>query len=404
MNWPLFIAKRFLAKEKKSLARRIVLLSILAVALSVATVLISIFALQGFQQTIGQRVSQLQGDYIIDDAANVEGAEWKPISNRYASMVDSAVSSSGLDWELDAVAQRACIAKSDSEVEGVLALGMSFAAIERLSNLKIRDQEGVYMSKTLASRMNVHQGDKLTLLFFSDTQDSLRSRARRYSVLGLLSQGLDEFDQHTLIIPMPALQAMMPAGASQNRWELRAPVEANTEQIEESVRYIQSILPAGLLRISSVESQNRALFDWLMILDTNVWVMLLLMVSVAAIALSTTLLILILDQTSLVGLLQAMGAQRAGIQRVFWWQGLVIASLGLLVGNATAVGLAWAQNAFQWIRLDAEQYYIDSVVFAIDPSTLLIVNGSALGLCMLLMLLPLRFVRRMSLIIAIRYE
>ena len=380
------------------------LLSILAVALSVATVLISIFALQGFQQTIGQRVSQLQGDYIIDDAANVEGAEWKPLSNDLASLVDSAVSASGIDWVLEPIAQRACIAKSQQEVEGVLAMGMSTSAIARISGAEISESEGVYMSKSLASRMNVQLGDKLTLLFFSDTRDSVRSRARRYPVLGLLSQGLDEFDQHTIILPKFALEAMMPSGASQNRWELRAPVQASPAQIQEAVLRIQSMLPAGVLRISSVESQNRALFDWLMILDTNVWVMLLLMVSVAAIALSTTLLILILDQTALVGLLQAMGAQRDGIQRVFWWQGLVIASLGLLVGNAVALGLAWGQNAFHWIRLDAEQYYIDSVVFAIDPSTLLIVNGSALGLCMLLMLLPLRFVRRMSLINAIRYE
>jgi len=386
------------------LARRIVLLSILAVALSVATVLISIFALQGFQQTIGQRVSQLQGDYIIDDAANVEGAEWKPLSNRLASSVDSAVSASGIDWVLEPVAQRACIAKSQQEVEGVLAMGMSSSAIARISGADISASEGVYMSKSLASRMNVQLGDKLTLLFFSDARDSVRSRARRYPVLGLLSQGLDEFDQHTIILPKFTLEAMMPSGASQNRWELRAPAQASPAKVQEAVLRIQSMLPAGVLRISSVESQNRALFDWLMILDTNVWVMLLLMVSVAAIALSTTLLILILDQTALVGLLQAMGAQRDGIQRVFWWQGLVIASLGLLVGNAVALGLAWGQNAFHWIRLDAEQYYIDSVVFAIDPSTLWIVNGSALGLCMLLMLLPLRFVRRMSLINAIRYE
>jgi lipoprotein-releasing system permease protein len=386
------------------LARRIVLLSILAVALSVATVLISLFALQGFQQTIGQRVSQLQGDYIIDDAANVEGAEWKPLSNRLVSSVDSAVSASGIDWVLEPVAQRACIAKSQQVVEGVLAMGMSTSAIARISGAEISASEGVYMSKSLASRMNVQLGDKLTLLFFSHALDSVRSRARRYPVLGLLSQGLDEFDQHSIILPKFALEAMMPAGASQNRWELRAPVQAAPAQIQEAVLRIQSMLPAGVLRISSVESQNRALFDWLMILDTNVWVMLLLMVSVAAIALSTTLLILILDQTALVGLLQAMGAQRDGIQRVFWWQGLVIASLGLIVGNAVALGLAWGQNAFHWIRLDAEQYYIDSVVFAIDPSTLLIVNGSALGLCMLLMLLPLRFVRRMSLINAIRYE
>ena len=386
------------------MARRIVLLSILAVALSVATVLISIFALQGFQQTIGQRVSQLQGDYIIDDAANVEGAEWKPLSNRLASLVDSAVSASGIDWVLEPVAQRACIAKSQREVEGVLAMGMSTSAIARILGAEISQTDGVYMSKSLASRMNVQLGDKLTLLFFSDARDSVRSRARRYPVLGLLSQGLDEFDQHTIILPKSALESMMPLGASQNRWELRVPAEATPTQIQEAVLRIQSMLPAGVLRISSVESQNRALFDWLMILDTNVWVMLLLMVSVAAIALSTTLLILILDQTALVGLLQAMGAQRDGIQRVFWWQGLVIASLGLIVGNAVAMGLAWGQNAFHWIRLDAEQYYIDSVVFAIDPGTLLVVNGSALGLCMLLMLLPLRFVRRMSLINAIRYE
>ncbi len=386
------------------MARRIVLLSILAVALSVATVLISIFALQGFQQTIGQRVSQLQGDYIIDDAANVEGAEWKPLSNDLASLVDSTVSASGIDWALEPIAQRACIAKSQQEVEGVLAMGMSTSAIARISGSDISESEGVYMSKSLASRMNVQLEDKMTLLFFSDNRDSVRSRARRYPVLGLLSQGLDEFDQHTIILPKFALEAMMPSGASQNRWELRAPSQATPAQIQEAVLRIQSMLPAGVLRISSVESQNRALFDWLMILDTNVWVMLLLMVSVAAIALSTTLLILILDQTALVGLLQAMGAQRDGIQRVFWWQGLVIASLGLLVGNAVALGLAWGQNAFHWIRLDAEQYSIDSVVFAIDPSTLLIVNGSALGLCMLLMLLPLRFVRRMSLINAIRYE
>jgi len=380
----------------------VVILSILAVALSAATVLLSVFALHGFQQTISQKVSELQGDYMIDDPANVEGAEWKALPDVQAHLIRRAVQQSGLDWMLEPVAQRACIAKSQGEVEGVMARGLSQQAILRLKSDADTTRLALYLSKSLATRLNVQEGDAVSLLFFESGKG--RARARRYPVGGFLSQGLDEFDQHSVVVPLEALKTLMPEGHTVSRWELRAPAAVSTEEQERSVSLIQSELPPGLLRISSVETQNRALYDWLRVLDTNLWVMLVLMIAVAVIALSTTLLILMFEQTSLVGLLQALGAHKAAIQQVFWWQGLGIALAGLIMGNALAFGLAWAQNHFQWIQLDAEQYFIDAVVFSTSVSTALWVNVISLVLCMLLMLFPIRFVRKMSVSSALRYE
>jgi lipoprotein-releasing system permease protein len=163
-------------------------------------------------------------------------------------------------------------------------------------------------------------------------------------------------------------------------------------------------LPAGMLRISDSRQFHRQIYDWLAILNTNVWVILTLMALVSIIAMSTILLILMVEKTSFVGIAQAMGGSIAQIQRIFLWQSAYIVSIGVLSGNAIAILLCYIQEKTHFLTLNQEVYFVKYVMVDLDPLAILWVNVGIVIASVLAAILPVQWIKRMTPSRAIRFQ
>jgi lipoprotein-releasing system permease protein len=146
------------------------------------------------------------------------------------------------------------------------------------------------------------------------------------------------------------------------------------------------------------------IFDWLGLLDTNVVIILGLMVIVAVINMITAILILIFERTNMIGLLKALGSSNRQVRNIFLWKASYLILKGLFWGNLVALGLGYLQIKTGFFPLDAESYYLHQVPFYINPLYVLLINGVTFLLCLLMLLLPARIISRISPVKAIRFE
>ena len=167
----------------------------------------------------------------------------------------------------------------------------------------------------------------------------------------------------------------------------------NAENADVALRYTGDD-PAGYPNI----------FDWLSLLDVNVWIILLLMVCVAGVTMVSGLLILILERTSTIGLLKAMGATNAMVRHTFIHLSVFIIVRGLIWGNVIGLGLVGVQAAFGIVKLDPANYYVESVPVLLNGWLILGLNAGALLVTTLALVGPSFLISRIQPAKAIRFD
>ena len=138
----------------------------------------------------------------------------------------------------------------------------------------------------------------------------------------------------------------------------------------------------------TIKEMNPQIFSWLELLDLNVWIILVLMVCVAGFTMISGLLIIIMERTSLIGLLKTLGARNSLIRSTFRWLALSVAVRGLVIGNVLGIGLCLVQQYTGVVRLDAETYYVSEVPVELNWMIILLLNAATLLLCTLALVLP----------------
>jgi lipoprotein-releasing system permease protein len=145
-------------------------------------------------------------------------------------------------------------------------------------------------------------------------------------------------------------------------------------------------------------------FNWLDLININVLIIIVLMVAVAGMNMIATLLIIILDNTRLVGVLKALGAADGQVRRLFLHVALYVIGAGVVLGNAVAFGLAWLQRTTGWIRLPQESYYVSLVPVDYSVGKVLLLNAGIMAACGVLMLLPVLVVARIRPVQVLRFD
>ena len=128
------------------------------------------------------------------------------------------------------------------------------------------------------------------------------------------------------------------------------------------------------------------------------------MTLVAIVNMVTALIILILENTKLIGILKALGMNNQQLQKVFLYQVAAIVGKGLLYGNISALALCFLQLKFHFIKLDETSYYIAYVPIQMNWSLIILVNLATFIICAIALLLPSKLVTKISPIKAIRYN
>ncbi|MEO4767497.1 FtsX-like permease family protein, partial [Bacteroides uniformis] len=153
-----------------------------------------------------------------------------------------------------------------------------------------------------------------------------------------------------------------------------------------------------------VEQLNPQIFAWLGILDVNIWVILILMIGVAGFTMVSGLLIIIIERTSMIGVLKSLGANNFTIRKVFLWFSVFLIGKGMLWGNIIGLAFYFVQRWSGLFKLDPETYYMATVPVSFNIWLFLLLNAGTLLASVLMLLGPSFLITRIHPATSIRYE
>lgn len=380
-------------------------ISILAISLSVGVMIISLAVLNGFQHEITTKVIGFGAHIQLSKYDNNNSFEPQPIvvSSAYLHQVSKipGVSKASL------YAIKAGIVKAGDEMEGVIlkGVGQNFDGTFFKKNLvsgalfnpgsKVKN-DSILISKRFADKLNFKVNDNVIVYFIQNP-----ARVRKFTIAGIYNTGLEDFDNKYLLCDSRHIQKL-------NNWDSTqfAGIEVSIKDfamLDKITTDINEIIPADWIA-SSIREQFPQLFDWLRLQDINVQVIIILMTLVAIVNMVTALIILILENTRLIGILKALGMNNNQLQKVFLYQVGALVGKGLLYGNVTALTLCLLQSHFHFITLDETSYYISYVPVQLNWSHVFFINLGTFFICSLSLLIPSKLVASISPVKAIRFS
>ena len=162
--------------------------------------------------------------------------------------------------------------------------------------------------------------------------------------------------------------------------------------------------PAQFYRVENLNTQCSIYINWLNLLDTNVVVILVLIILVSCFTLISSLFIIILERVNMIGLFKAMGATNLQIRRIFIHMAQRLVVRGLLIGNIIGLGIIFLQLKFRLFPLDADAYYLSFVPMNISWLTVILLNIGVIVMTWLILILPSLLISTLSPARSIRYE
>lgn len=402
-----FISDRLFSLSKEQVSSTVMRLAVTSVALAITVMLISLAVVVGFKNQIRAKVVGFVAPIHIQSLDRNESYEETPFV--VDEKLENTLRTTPGIKHFQRVADKAGMIKTDEEIQGVVMKGVDsgydWSYFEKCLlggslphyNDGERSDE-VLISKVIADRMQLEVQDPMRVWFIDE---DMQARGRKFVVAGIFETGLPEFDGRYVFCDLNQLRKL-------NHWtdEETGLLEVWTDEWEETEDINQALyyeIPVNLASYTARDS-NPQIFDWLDLLDTNVWLILVLMFFVAGITVISMLLIIIIEKTSTIGLLKAMGATDRFVRRVFMYRSIRILLLGMLIGNLVGLGFCLLQQHTGLIQLNPETYYLSAVPIEMHFSTVLLVNIVSFLLWMLMLLIPTAIINRIRPSRSIRFE
>lgn len=413
LMWEFDIAKKIHFKNNSRLSEKpAVVIATIGIALGLAVMILAIGVVIGFKQEVRSKVIGFGSHIQITSFSNNSTYQMEPICFS-ETLADSIKSVYGVT-HTQFFATKPAILKTSSDFEGVVLKGWSANA--DLSFFKKNIVEGtlpnfkdsiilndVLISAHTAHRLGLKVGDPILAYFIEQSV-----RVRKFNIVGVYSTGLEEFDKLFIIGDIRHCQALN--GWNEDEYcgmELMVNNFDNIEDIAYNVFRVTcgKLDPHGTMYyVRGINEIYPQIFGWLDLLDTNVAVILILMLLVSGFNMISGLLILILDKTQFIGTLKALGANNWSIRRIFLTQSLFIIAKGLFWGNIIGIGLCLIQGYFHIFKLDASLYFVDYVPISIEWWHIVILNILSAVTAMLMLVLPSAVISHIVPAKAIKWE
>jgi len=226
-------------------------------------------------------------------------------------------------------------------------------------------------------------------------------RKRPFKIVGIFDLGVEEVDKAFVIGDLSLIRRLNDWRDNQiGGYEVRTRDFDRIDAVSDSVN---NILPPNLKSYTITESYAN-IFEWLKLLDVNTQVILILMLAVAVINMISALLIMILERTSMIGMMKAMGATNLAIQEIFMINAFYLIGFGMILGNLLGLGVCILQDKTYVFKLDQASYYMKFVPISINWVDVVLLNAGTLFICLVVLIIPSMLVTRISPVKAIRFK
>lgn len=414
MNLELFIAKKITYKNKsdKQISRPIINIATLGIALGLSVMILAIAIITGFKAGITEKLTGFGSHIQISNYDNNNSFETYPIDQNLIP-IERLSQIEGVK-HIQPYATKPGIIKTKDEIQGVVLNGASLnqdwsffknklVEGEIINMIPSKKSNQVLISEKLAKLLHLNVGEKLIMYF---VQDPIRQRA--FTISGIYNSGMDEFDKLFVICDMRHIQKL-------NNWEANqvSGIEITIDdfkKLDETKEIIRDNITGifsndgSTFKVRTIKQKYPQIFNWLEMLDINVWIILGLMILVAGFNMVSGLLIIILEKTNMIGILKALGTDNWSVRKIFLYQSAMIIGKGMLLGNLIGIGICLIQYHFQLISLDPVNYYLDTVPINLNWFHLLLLNIGTLIATVSMLLIPSYWITKITPSKAIKFD
>ena len=417
MNFPLFIARRIYSDhtdDRQKVSRPAIRIATAGVAIGLAVMIISVCVVLGFKHTIR--------DKVVGFGSHVQVANFYTLQSNSAdepimmsdSMMNILRHVEGVK-HVQRFAYKQGILKTDEDFLGVMfkGVGPDFDSTFIHQNMvegsipKFSDKAStnrILVSKTMADKLKLKSGDRI-FAYFIDTNGV---RTRRFTISGIYQTNLSQYDKAMCFcdiytaVKLNGWEDGMATGAEltvEDFDRLDATMDVLTKKVN---RTMDS--RGNTYSTKTIREINPQIFSWLDLLDLNVWIILAIMTAVAVVTMASGLLIIILERTTMIGTLKALGARNSTVRHTFLWFAAFIVAKGLLMGDAIALALVYLQKMTGIVRLDPATYYVDTAPVEVNWLFIAALNVATLLIAMFVLVGPSYLISHIHPAKSMRYE
>jgi len=417
VRYELFVGLRFTRARKRNTGRNhfisfISLVSMLGIALGVAALIVVLSVMNGFQKEVRARILGVASHVQITGADN-RLADWQAVAKEAAvhpQVVAAAPFVNAQGMLLFGTAVRGAVVRGivPQLEEKVADIGRNMVAgkLEALAP----GEFGIVLGAELARALGAIPGDKVTLIAPQGlvTPAGILPRLKQFTVAGLFEIGMFEYDSGLALIHVQDAQKLY--GMAENVSGVRLKLQ-DLFQSRAVARDLMARL-RGDIYISDWTRSHANFFRAVQIEKTMMFIILLLIVAVAAFNIVSTLVMAVTDKQPDIAILRTLGASPGGIMQIFIVQGALIGVIGMLLGVAGGIALAvnidvvvpFLERLLNIRFLSREVYYITELPSDLQRGDVIVIALVSLALSLLATIYPSWRASRVNPAEALRYE
>lgn len=415
MNTELFIAKRIYKGDKKNRKRvssPAIKIAIAGIALGLAIMIVAVCIIIGFKKEIREKVIGFGSHIQITSFDSNSSYEHQPIA--FSDTLRNMLENNPEITHVQKFITKPGIIKTDEDFLGVVLKGVfddyDWRFFEKNliegNIINLNDTSGTnqaIISQNIAKKLHLKLGDNFTTYFVQEPV-----RARRFVITGIYETNFEDYDKLYVITDEKILSNL-------NDWEddMVSGIEVLVKDYNKLDQTAQDLFFemssykdrfGNALYTRSIKDINPMIFNWLNLLDMNVWVILILMILVSGFTMISGLLIIILERTNMIGMLKSMGARDFSIRKVFLYLSAFLIGQGMLWGNIIGLAFCLIQKNFQLLKLDPATYYLSAVPIDLNPLYVILLNIGTLIVSLIMMIAPSYLVAKITPAKSIRFE
>jgi len=399
------------ARRKEGFISVIAGFSFLGIMLGVATLIIVMAVMNGFRSELLSKILGLNGHIVVQPLESPL-TDWKEVSERLSQVPGIRLAAAVVDGQ--------ALASSPFNAAGVFVRGIRSSDLDKVTsianNIKQGTLEGfdegqaIIIGRRLADQLSLHSGDTMTLVAprGAVTPMGTTPRIKSYRIAAVFEIGMSEYDGTFVFMPLPEAQAYF------NRAGDVTAIEVYTDNPDRVDAYRKAVTEAAGRPIFLVDwrQRNSTFFNALQVERNVMFLILTLIVLVAALNIISGLIMLVKDKGGDIAILRTMGATQGAIMRVFFITGAAIGVVGtvvgFLVGLVVCLNIESIRQFLSWLTntelFSPELYFLSKLPAEIAPGETVAVVIMALTLSFLATLYPSWRAARLDPVEALRYE
>jgi len=407
LPFELLLGLRYLgARGQRGALSLFVWIGVGGVFLGVAALIVVLAVMTGFQDGIRDRIISANPHLLVFQAGGKALTEPASVAERVRGV-------RGVRTATPFVLQQVLFTAAGGATHGGLVRGLDFAAPAVSADVQSQVRAGsmaplvngdaaIMLGVELARSLGVMIGDPVTVISPQGaiTAVGMVPKMRRYTVAGTVEVGMFEYDSSLAYLALPAAQEFAGLGQGVTGVEIKLEDPFDAKRVG---RDIMGRLGFPYWARDWMD-MNRNFFAALQLEKLALFVIVTIIVLVAAFAIIGHLVLLVAEKRKEIGILKALGASNPSITTIFFTVGMTIGVVGTVAGSVVGLALIWLQNTFKLIRLAGDVYQIDYLPMKLSTGDFILIIGSTLVLSLLATIIPARRAGALLPVDVLRYE